>query len=304
MFIGLLLLLWIGVIAQSAYAADATVNTCDFATLSSAVALANSGGGTITFNCSGTITFTGELTITDDVQIVANGNTVIFDGNTNTRLFVVAVGAMLSLSHFTLQNGYHVFGGAIYNNGGTLNIAHSQFVTNGASSGGAVYNNGGAVNITHSTLQDNWALLGGAIYNHVTTLAITNSTLSGNIASSGGAIYNNGGTVGLIDTILSSNLASTGEATYNVGVIFSQNTHYAHNTCHGFINDLGGNTVVNATGCPGVAPLALQVSALSCHADALIIDILAGDLPVDITGVGSGLPIYRGYTPCPDPIRG
>ncbi|HRF98764.1 MAG TPA: hypothetical protein PLZ51_26325, partial [Aggregatilineales bacterium] len=49
------------------HAQDVVIADCDFASLQSAVASANDGGGMITFDCTGTILFTEQLFITSDV---------------------------------------------------------------------------------------------------------------------------------------------------------------------------------------------------------------------------------------------
>ncbi|HRF98445.1 MAG TPA: hypothetical protein PLZ51_24730, partial [Aggregatilineales bacterium] len=65
-----------------------SVATCDFASLSSALALVNVDGGVIDLMCSGTIAFPNELVANAHVTINGGGD-VTFDGGNNTRFFMV-----------------------------------------------------------------------------------------------------------------------------------------------------------------------------------------------------------------------
>ncbi len=88
-----------------ALADDATVSTCTEPGFDAALlAVQSSGGGTITFDCSGTIEFSSEKTISTNVTIIGNGG-VVFDGDDSTRLFQVNSGRTLNLVALTLQNG-------------------------------------------------------------------------------------------------------------------------------------------------------------------------------------------------------
>jgi len=210
---------------------DATISTCDLATLQSAVYIANSGGGTISITCTGTIIFEDKLIIADNVVLNNDsGGEVIFDetGDDN-GFFIVYSNASLALNGFTLQNGNSTYAGGAIDNLGALTVTNSTFIDNSADSfGGAINNNFGTLTVTNSTFIGNSAKWGGAIYNDFgSTATITTSTFTYNSANSdGGAIYNDRGTVS------------------------SQDTHYENNTCSGGITDNGGNTATNATGCP------------------------------------------------------
>ncbi|MCL4253081.1 MAG: hypothetical protein KJ043_04805 [Anaerolineae bacterium] len=292
-------ILFIGISAwhtSPVQAADASVTDCtNFAgvgTISDAVTAANTGGGTITFNCGGTITFLSTLTITDFVGINANGNTVTFDGGGTTSFFAINGGASLAINGFTLQNGASATGGAI-NNAGTLTVTNSTLTNNDASNqGGAIYNTGTAV-VADSTLTNNDASnQGGAIYN-TGNITLNNNTFTGNGALlSGGAIYNTG-TTSLTNNIFQNNISVfAGEAIENAsGSVFSEDNHFENNDCNGTITDNGGNTVDNSPNCPGVAPVPLDVSALACSGDSAVFTINTGDANFSITGTGAGLPI-------------
>jgi predicted outer membrane repeat protein len=295
-----LLLMGISAWATSpVHALDATVTDCgNFIgadTISDAIADANTGGGTITFACSGTIIFSSNLTITDTVVINANGNTVIFDGGDSTQLFAINGGASLTLNNITLQNGIN---GAV-SNAGTLTINNSTLTSHSNNPQGAAIANTGTLIVSNSTFTDNNAgSNGGAIYN-TGTATITNSTFTSNGALfDGGAIWNSG-TMTISGSLFQNNIAIfDGGAIENdaAGSVTMQNNHFANNTCNGTLTDNGGNTIDNAAGCLGVAPTPLDVSALTCNEDSAIFTINAGDGDFSITGIGSSLPISPAAT--------
>ncbi|HRF96603.1 MAG TPA: hypothetical protein PLZ51_15455, partial [Aggregatilineales bacterium] len=74
-----------------------------------AVATANAGGGTITFSCSGTIVFTSQLFITDDV-IINGGGVITFLGSGSNRFFNVDPAGSFTVDGITFQGGANVAG--------------------------------------------------------------------------------------------------------------------------------------------------------------------------------------------------
>jgi len=224
------------------------VTTCDFPSLSSAVAIANITDGTITFSCSGTIIFSSELTITGNVTI-NGGETIIFDGDDTTRFFVVNSGASLTLDGLTLQNGFSSnqgptsWGGAIYATG-TLTISNSTFSNNSVDfgyGGGAILATS-TLTISNSTFSNNSAYYDGAIHAE-STLTITDSTFSGNSAGFGsGAVYA-GGTTIIINSTFSGNSAG-----YSGGaVMVSGTTTITDSTFSGNSAGFGGAVYAGAT---------------------------------------------------------
>ncbi len=220
-------------VAQAKPHATIVVNTAsDFSpgncnttcTLRDAVGVA-SNGDTINFAGDYTINLSGQLSFSKNLTIDGAGHNIIINSQITGSLFYVNSAITLNLNALTVANGNAGFsyGGAIYNNGGTVNITNSFFSGNHAdnSLGGAIYNNGTS-NITNSTFSGNHADssmfggAGGAIYNAVGTVNVTNSTFSGNYAKTGGDIFNLG-TVTLKNTILA-NSASGGNC-YNTGTI-------------------------------------------------------------------------------------
>ncbi|VTT96504.1 FG-GAP repeat protein OS=Oscillatoria nigro-viridis PCC 7112 GN=Osc7112_5529 PE=4 SV=1: FG-GAP [Gemmataceae bacterium] len=136
----------------------------------------------------------------------------------NLRLFGLTTGAELTLRGITLANGVAEgapgldgLGGAIFNDGGTLNVLQSLLRDNSAIGGvsvgnllggdglgGAIFStNGGVVNLQNSTLYANLAAgtnggegIGGGIANVNSVLNILNGTLSDNVGNAARNVYN------------------------------------------------------------------------------------------------------------------
>ena len=114
-----------------------------------------------------------------------------------------------------------IAGGAVYNNGGTVDITSSTFegnnlqsATGNVTAGGAIANDdGGVMTLTTSTLSGNSASIGGGIAN-AATLTVVNSTITNNNAGRAGGIAQS---VVLVST--------TGSAVLNIeGTILAGNT--------------------------------------------------------------------------------
>ncbi|MEE1336568.1 right-handed parallel beta-helix repeat-containing protein [Methanobrevibacter sp.] len=131
----------------------------------------------------------------DDLVIDGAGHTV--DAGQKIRIFFIS-GNNITLKNIEFINGFDKMkGGAIYNDGGKLNILNSRFSSNRSHFGGAIFNKEGILNISESTFTGNFsksmiASRGAAIYNEA-TLNISKSILSGNQGEyCGGAVYNEG----------------------------------------------------------------------------------------------------------------
>lgn len=187
---------------QPAYAASAVVGTgtpasCTEAALDTALASANAGGGTVTFNCG-----PSPVTINLSVQKIMNlanvtidgGGLVTLNGALGARHFFVGNGVTLTLQNITLRNGDPLAGGgALEISSATAVLQAVELSNNYAETvGGAIYCYDGTLTINDSLLSNNSAGdNGGALYNDGCTVTISNSTLSGNtVSKSGGAIYN------------------------------------------------------------------------------------------------------------------
>ena len=143
------------------------------------------------------------------------------------------------INGFTIQNGWHDFGGAIYCENSSPVVEKCILINNNANAyGGAVYclssdpniinceifnNNslfGGGVscwfnsylNITQSVIANNFARTGGAIYSYNSEMNINNCTLANNTGDTfGGAISSwLNSNVTLSDSILWGNISSSG----------------------------------------------------------------------------------------------
>ena len=177
-------------------------------------------GGIVTFNCGSspyTLTLTSTKTITQDTVIDGGNNVTLSGGNQvrllsiNTRNFV-ASSPTLTVQNITLANGKGADnpdpgtpsgGGAIYRNGGTLNVINSHFINNAGpatgqdAAGGAIYSIGtGTTTIVSSVFQGNQASNGGALGNLGNNLILVNSTVKGNKATGTGGNPGNGGNGG------------------------------------------------------------------------------------------------------------
>lgn len=213
------------------HAANQVVSNCanDDELRADLVAMQNTDGGTLTFNC-GTATIVLDagsiLPCIERNTTINGGGTITLSGGNSTRLFCIPSFATLTLNNLTLTKGYaDGDGGAIYNDG-TLNINGSKFLENETTLNG----NGGAIvsfgplNITNSEFGYNKAANGGALYptgaRAVTT--ITGSSLHHNESKNttnygwGGAIYMSAGAdVKISTSTVSSNKARAGDGIYN-----------------------------------------------------------------------------------------
>ncbi|MDR0967334.1 MAG: autotransporter domain-containing protein [Rickettsiales bacterium] len=151
--------------------------------------------------------------------VIMNLNTIglkstVFDKNTAEKSggAIYNVGsANMDETHFSENTG--AWGGAIYNDGGELEITNSLFSKNiGTTAGGAI-SSSNTINIEKSTFSENESAWGGAIYstgdiNIKESLFVDND--SG--ANYGGAIYIQGGQTDISDSNFSGNTASGGGA--------------------------------------------------------------------------------------------
>lgn len=200
------------------------------------------GGGLITFNCSAsphTIVLTLTKSIAADTKI-DGGNRITLQAS-NVSHFAVAVGRKLELVNLRLTNGKAPDkGGAVFNRG-TLAVQNCAFSLNTAvNGGGAIWNDGGTVDVKASSFDQNQATdfnsFGGAIGSSSGTLTIANSTFNDNSAGNGGALDNNGIASARLSTFFGNVALNLGGAIYN-----SNNLTVDHST-------LTGNQAASAGG--------------------------------------------------------
>lgn len=199
-----------------------TVNTCTLAALQTAL----SGGGTVTFNCSGTIVFTSTWVVTANTTINGNGFGVILSGGNATDLFSINSGAKLTLSRLTIQNGLNTSSGGCIRAFGDLDVISSTIrfckaaYLIGNPNGGAIYANNALVQLTNTLIFSNSAEgVGGGVYAvGGSDVRVVQSTIQQNAGSRGGGVYQDTGTA----IFTSSNVLSNTAATLGGGVYASR----------------------------------------------------------------------------------
>jgi len=212
-------------VAPRARAADAVVGngmaaSCTEAAFDSALVAAQTGGGTITFNCGpavATIPFSVFKVVNLGNVTIDGGDRVILNANNTDRHFFVGGGVTLRLRAITLRDGSSlVAGGAIEMSGATVILQDVALINNYAeTSGGAIYCFDGTLTVENSLLEHNAAATGGAIYNDGCSVGINGATFVGNEAldalGRGGAIANLApGEVRLHDSLVQGNRAPDG----------------------------------------------------------------------------------------------
>lgn len=176
------------------------------------------------------------------------GEGATFNNNTATETGgAIFTRTDLSLNGATFSNNTatRVDGGAIYNEGATLNIANSSFVGNKAGDwGGAIINGkGGNANITDSVFENNMATTGGAIgsYRSSNETNVANSVFKANEAvTEAGALW-----LGNKSTV-SNSLFDSNKTT---GTIYGNNDYNTDNEGGGaiFVGSNSNTTIEGST---------------------------------------------------------
>jgi len=183
----------------------------------------------VTFACDGTIALTNEITVSREAILDGSGHVVTISGRNATRLFSVNPGIKFTLINLSLADGRHQsadvttnviaemgFGGAIYNNGGFVELDNCTLTNNvaaggnsldygagGAARGGAVFNAGGTLVLSNCIVAANSAEGGGGWFG-------SSGPLGDGGHAYGGAIFSTNGTVAIKATVLSANRAVGG----------------------------------------------------------------------------------------------
>jgi hypothetical protein len=150
------------------------------------------------------------------------------------------------------NNGAVNYGGAVYNNGGTMTVTNTTFANNAAAYGlGGAIDNAGTLTVSGSTFTGGDAFEGGAIDNKSGSLTVTNSTFANNTAIHGGAIFNNAAASITGSTINNNNgFQGGGLANDLAGTMTLVNSTVANNYAGqngGGINQVGNLTSINNT---------------------------------------------------------
>jgi hypothetical protein len=130
--------------------AGGVVSICDEAHLLAAL----SGGGTVTFTCSGTITLASTITIAANTTIDGSGQNVTISGNHALQVFIVDSGVALNLKELTIADAVGGGGEGGILNQGTLTISNCAFTDN-SGYGGCIYNYG-TLTVSNSTFSGNY----------------------------------------------------------------------------------------------------------------------------------------------------
>src|SRR6266487_2380383 len=93
-----------------ALGAEAGISNCDEA----ALRVALGSGGTVTFECDGTLTLSNTLHITQDTVLDARGRSVTLSGQNSVRVIHVCPGVSLTLLDLTIAFGQSTNGGGIF----------------------------------------------------------------------------------------------------------------------------------------------------------------------------------------------
>ena len=196
-----------------------------------------------------------QITIDKNMTITGESQTdTIINGTGTNWIFHINSGIYVTINNLTLTNATANYGGAIYNNYGTVTVNDSTFTSNIVTNyyGGAIYNYYGTLTVNNSTFTSNTAdngnaliNYGGAICNEHGTLTVNNSTFTSNTADYGGAIYNYGGTVTVTDSTFTNNTANNygGAIFNNDSTLTVNNSTFTSNTASSY-----GGAVYNGHG--------------------------------------------------------
>ncbi|MCC6273378.1 MAG: choice-of-anchor D domain-containing protein [Deltaproteobacteria bacterium] len=182
-------------------------------------------------------------TITKDLTINAPALSITISGDGNRIFNINSPGNNQTVSisglNLTGANVNATDGGAILvSTGDTLNLSDSALYNNRATtviiggSGGAMLNDGGTVNLANVTFNGNTAGNdGGAIRQNGGTMTLNNVTIAGNTASDdGGGISIGGGTVTVGNSILGGNSNTGGNSPDCSGALTSANFNLIQST--------------------------------------------------------------------------
>lgn len=168
----------------------------------------------------------GELEISESVEINGNGVDIAINGNNNSSIFTVddfnpAFQSEVFIDQLTLRGGISSQGGGAIANAENLTISHSKVTNNENTSleptdgGGAIRNSdSGRLNIDHSLIARNQSSAFGGGITNFGELNVRNSILFGNevAGGGGGGIDNRGNIAHITNTLIVNNTNTVGPA--------------------------------------------------------------------------------------------
>ncbi len=190
---------------------------------------------TITFDVSGIITVTSQLTVLDGGPLVVEGGDVITtSGGGTTRVWWVETGSDLTISDIVITDGYSTDAGAGLYNYGEITIINSNFQNNInlMGDGGAIYNRG-VMTITGSIFLGNYAYYGGGGIQNFSLLTITDSVFTDNLAerNNGGGISSDGSSsLTITNSTFTGNHANFGGGIQSTHLLTISNCIFNNNT--------------------------------------------------------------------------
>lgn len=280
---------------RSVAAATVLVGCSDTAGLIAAINAANTAGSGTILLCPSAFTVSAPYRGADGLPEITGAITVLGSNGTATitrstaaptegfRLFDVAAGASLSLTHVAISDGSPSGdGGAIYNAGGSVTVTSSTLTKNHAGgAGGAVYNAGGTVAIASTVLSGNDATTGGggAVSNAGGgTLTVVSTKIVNNATGGSGGAINNGASNGSVSaSTISGNHASASGASGGGGGIWSSGVLTITRST------LSGNVAVNGSGGAILTPGALTVSVSTLTANRA--SVAGGGMEIPVAGL-------------------
>jgi len=237
------------------------------------------GGGLVTFSCSGTILLSAGLTITANTTIDGTGQQVALDGQTQYTVLAVNSGVTLAVNNLTIQHGSVGIGNL---SGGTVLVTNSLISSD---AGPGLDNGSGVMTVTNTTIYGN---TGAGILNNG-TLTVTGSSLAGNTFG-----INNTGPAAISNSILAQSSggncnAPIADGGYNLsddsscGFTATGSANGATTLALGPLQNNGGYTQTTAPGPGSPAISAIPPGSNGC-ATTLLTDQIGQMRPGNVNG--------------------
>jgi len=239
---------------------------CDSTTIQGAVTMADAGD--VVQILSSQAHTESDIYVTKDITVAGFGvlDTIVqadaTPGTATLPVFVVVVGARLTLESLTVRHGGGATGGALDIEDGHAVLTDVQLEWNQATGvGGAVYvSAGSSLEVVDSWIMDNTAGRGGGVYNNG-SVVITGSMVKDNTASdlfgtaTGGGLHNAGdltlrtSNVGQNDVVGGPFEDSKGGGIFHEGMsLLIEDSWVKTNTVDGDASSLGGGLFLNGLG--------------------------------------------------------